>query len=81
MSFTAEVKNEIINNELSDVALISRLSSIISNSVIEENVRILTENANIARYIFDKFKDIFKINAKVVVRSGYNYNKNYIYIL
>lgn len=55
MSFTAEVKNEIINNELSDVALISRLSSIISNSVIEENVRILTENANIARYIFDKF--------------------------
>lgn len=81
MSFTAEVKNEIINNELSDVALISRLSSIISNSVIEENVRILTENANIARYIFDKFKDIFKINAKIVVRSGYNYNKNYIYIL
>ena len=81
MSFTAEVKNEIINNELSDVALISRMSSIISNSVIEENVRILTENANIARYIFDKFKDIFKINAKVVVRSGYNYNKNYIYIL
>lgn len=81
MSFTAEVKNEIINSELSDVALISRLSSIISNSVIEENVRILTENANIARYIFDKFKDIFKINAKVVVRSGYNYNKNYIYIL
>lgn len=81
MSFTAEVKNEIINNELSDVALISRLSSIISNSVIEENVRILTENANIARYIFDKFKDIFKINAKVVVRSGYNYNKKYIYIL
>ena len=43
MSFTAEVKNEIINNELSDVALISRLSSIISNSVIEENV-----NNNIA---------------------------------
>lgn len=81
MSFTAEVKNEIMNNELGKVALISRLSSIISSGIIDKNIKILTENTNIARYIFNEIKLNFKIKPKITVRSGYNYNKNYIYIL
>lgn len=81
MSFTSQVKNEIINNDLEEIALISRLSAIVSNSIINERIKILTENSNIARYVFNKLKETFKIRPKIVVRSGYNYNKNYIYIL
>lgn len=81
MSFTQEVKNEIINIKLEEINKISHMSAIISSGTITDKIRILTENSNIARYIFINIKDIFKINPKITVRSGYNYNKNYIYIL
>lgn len=81
MSFTQEVKNEIIHVSLEEVSLLSRLSAIISSGMITNKIRILTENSNIARYLFSNIKDTFKIKPKIIVRSGYNYNKNYIYIL
>ena len=81
MSFTQEVKNEIINIDLEEISVISRLSAIISSGTITDKIKILTENSNIARYVFSNIKEIFKISPKITVRSGYNYNKNYIYIL
>ena len=83
MSFTSIVKNELSKLELDKVEAITELSAILKNSaVIESNkIKIITENSSVARHIFNLIKDIYNINSKITVRKGYNYKKNYIYIL
>ena len=83
MSFTSIVKNELSKLELEKVEAITILSAILkNNAVIDSNcIKVTTENPSVARHIFNILKDIYKINSKITVRRGYNYNKNYIYIL
>lgn len=82
MSFTSIVKNEIINLEVSNLSKISELSSLIKNtSVISETIKVTTESASVARRIFSFVKDLYKVNAKITVRKGYNFHKNYIYMI
>lgn len=82
MSFTQEVKQEIIGLKTMETEKISELSAIIHNSVITDDcIRIVSENNSVIRYIFSLIKDIYQVTPKVVVRRGYNYKKNYIYIL
>ncbi len=82
MSFTQEVKQEIIGLKTMETEKISELSAIIHNSIItDEYIRIVSENNSVVRYIFSLIKDIYKITPKIVVRRGYNYKKNYVYIL
>ncbi len=82
MSFASVVKNEVSKLEKDDIYNISTLSAIIrliGNT--SDSIKIMTENASVARYVFKCFKTLFNINLKVTVRKGYNFNKNYIYIL
>ena len=82
MSFTSTVKNEISKQEFNEAGNISLLSAIISNSTIDENViKITTENASVARYVFNLIKLLYLITPKVTVRKGYNYNKKLLYII
>ncbi len=83
MSFTGIVKNELSKLILNKIEAITELSAILKNSAyIDKNIiRITTENSSVARHIFSLIKELYNINCKVVVRHGYNYNKNYIYIL
>ena len=82
MSFTSVVKNEIINLEVNNVLKSSELSALLKNtSVIKENIKVTTESASVARRIFTLVKDLYKVNAKITVRKGYNFHKGYIYIL
>lgn len=82
MSFTSTVKNEVSKLEMYSTENISELSSIISNiGEIKENIKIMTENASVARRIFNILKQTYKINIKITVRKGYNFNKNMLYIL
>ena len=82
MSFTSIVKNELSKLEIDKIEAISELSAILrSNSIIDNQIKISTENASVARHIFRLFKDIYNIGLRITVRQGYNYNKNYIYIL
>ena len=82
MSFTSIVKNELSKLEIDKIEAISELSAILKNSsTIDKNIKILTENASVARHIFKLFKDIYDISLKITVRQGYNYNKNFLYIL
>lgn len=82
MSFTSIVKNEVSHLPLTNIEAIALLSSIIRNSEKSENlIRITTENASLAREIFKKIKELYGVIPKIIVRKGYNYNKNYIYIL
>lgn len=82
MSFTSIVKNEVSKLDTIESENISELSAIfriIGN--ISNNISIASENASVARRIFNLVKDAYHITPKVVVRRGYNFNKNYIYIL
>ena len=81
MSFTSIVKNELSKLECDKLESISMLSAILRNSSIDDSIKISTENASLARYIYKLFKNVYSITPKIVVRHGYNYNKNYIYIL
>ena len=82
MSFTSVVKNELSKLELDKIEAITELSAILrNNATIDKNIKISTENASVARHIFKLFKDLYDVSFKVTVRQGYNYNKNYIYIL
>ena len=83
MSFTSTVKNELSKLELSNIESITYLSSILrNNSIITDNeIKISTENSSIARQIFSLIKKKYNISLNITVRKGYNYNKNYIYIL
>ncbi len=82
MSFTGIVKSEISKLETIEAENISELSAIIKNiGIITDYIKITTENASVARRIFKLLKETFFISPKIIVRKGYNFNKNYIYIL
>ena len=83
MSFTSIVKNELSKLELDKLESVSLLSAILKNSAIIEKdlIKISTENSSVARHIFNLIKEIYKTIPKITVRHGYNYKKNYIYIL
>ena len=82
MSFTSVVKNEVSKLEFIETENLSELSAIIRNiGILDENIKLMTENASVARRIYNLVKNIYNINCKITVRRGYNFNKNYIYII
>ena len=82
MSFTTIVKNEISKLDTKQIENITELSAIFrNNATITDNIKIQIENASVARRIFKLTKEIFNINPGIIVRRGYNFNKNYIYII
>ena len=79
MSFTSVVKNEVSKIDGTVAENIALLSAIVSNSDISLNkIKIDTENPSVARKVFSLFKELFDIQAKITIRKGYNYNKNFI---
>lgn len=82
MSFTSVVKNEISKLEILELEKISELSAIVQNEIKENNyIKITTENASVARRIFSMMKTLYDVLPKITVRRGYNYAKNYLYIV
>ena len=82
MSFTSVVKNEISKLEILELEKISELSAIVQNEIKEcHYMKITTENSNVARRVFSMLKTLFDVVPRITVRKGYNYTKNYLYIL
>ena len=82
MSFTSIVKNELSKLTLNKLEAITELSAILRNNAsIGDSIKITTENSSVARHIFNNIKEVYNVTPKITVRRGYNYNKNYIYIL
>ena len=82
MSFTANVKAEICSIETTEPEKISELSAILSNiSEIDKTIKISTENLVVFKHIYDLIFNIYHIKPIITVRQGYNFNKNYLYIL
>lgn len=82
MSFTSIVKTEVSKISGIKAENIAELSAIIMNSEYsKEKIKIDSENPSVARKIFSLFKDLFDIQCKIIIRKGYNYSKNFIYII
>ena len=82
MSFTSTVKDEVSKLEVLPTEYITELSAIIHNiGIVDKTIKIKSENASVARHIFSLIKDRYQIIPKITVRQGYNFNKNFIYIL
>lgn len=82
MSFTSNIKNEISKLKSERTETIAQLSVILKNNAnISDTIKITTENASVARYVFSSIKDLYGISSKISVRKGYNYTKNFIYVL
>ncbi len=82
MSFTSKIKEEITKVPKIKAEKISELSAIIrNNGAIGDTIKITTENDSLARYLYKIIKEIYDVSVKVMVRKGYNFHKNYIYLL
>ena len=82
MSFTSVVKNEVSQLQTSDIENISELSAIVRNiGTITKIIKIMSENVSVTRRVFNLIKDKYNVTPNIVVRRGFNFNKNYIYIL
>lgn len=82
MSFTNIIKNELVNINLNKLEQISEMSGLLKNTIdTSYGFKITTENASVAKFIFKTLKNNYDVFIKVSVRRGYNYNKNYIYVL
>ncbi|MDD2202838.1 MAG: DNA-binding protein WhiA [Bacilli bacterium] len=83
MSFSTDVKNEVVridNTNLENVALLSayiRQNAYIDNKII----RIHTENAAICRYLFKIVKNVYDVTSKIIIRKNFNFKKNLVYIM
>jgi len=82
MSFTSSVKTEVSKLEINDVEKIAELSAIIlTGSIINNSIKIDTENASVARRIFNLTKSLYQIVPTITVRRIKSSQKKYIYIL
>ncbi len=82
MSFTSTVKNEVSKIELKHIEIITFLSSVIRNNKYSlKEIKIVGENASVARMVFNCFKKQYDITPKITIRKGYNFNKSLIYII
>ncbi len=82
MSYTKDVKNEILNIKRSRTEYIAELSAfILNNTIINNDFSIATENINIARRYNQLIKELYNTIPKITIRRKYNFNKNNFYIL
>jgi len=83
MSFTGIVKSEISQRLPLETEAISELSAIVRNigKYDGNNITITTENEDVARHISKVMKDTYDLRFRISVRRGYNFDKNYLYVL
>ena len=82
MSFTSTVKNEVSMLNTTKAENITELSALLKNtSTFSSKIKIQTENEAVAKRILKLLNDLFFINPHIIVRKGYNFNKNYLYII
>ena len=80
MSYTTNIKNEILNIDYPKSEQISELSAIFNiNGEIEgDSISLYTENIGVSRRIYKLLKDIFNIEISITKEEVNRLNKNYI---
>lgn len=80
MSFTTNIKNEIINITYHESELISELSAIINiqAEIKRDKIHIYIENISVSRRIYKLLKDLFQANVAIEKEKINRLNKNYL---
>ncbi len=87
MSFTMEVKQEIVNNELHDCCIRAQLSAfILMNSTINitsggMNITVKSENATTARRIYTLVKARYQVETQISIIQKMVLKKNKVYMI
>ena len=83
MSFTTTIKEEIsrINNTRSES--IAELSGFLRNNGVcdESSIELVTENATVAKRIYQLIKDIYDVTCEIETRKNANFSKNNLYLI
>lgn len=87
-SFTAQVKEELVNNIYPSIdrlrALLSAYIRINGSLVFRHKKTLLqltTENAKIGKFIYTSINDLFQTNARLIIRDKRGFNKGKTYII
>lgn len=80
MSYTTNIKNEILNIDYTTPELLAELSAIINiNGIIKkEEFTLFTENFGVARRIYKLIKDLFNVEIELEKEPINRLNKNYL---
>ena len=80
MSFTTNIKNEILNIEYPRTELISELSAIINISaeIKKESFELYTENIGVSRRIYKILKELFNADIELIKEQINRLNKTYL---
>lgn len=83
MTFTTRVKEEISKLSYNRLEATCELSAFLrSNSEIKkDSIKVIIENASVARRVYSLTKELFNINLKIIVRNQKRFRVKQIYIL
>lgn len=83
MTFTTQIKDEVTKLDLNYIESFNELAAIIryDGVITQDKIIITSENASVARRIYKSIKEIFKVNAKIIVRNQKRFRIKTLYIL
>ncbi len=83
MSFTTTIKEEISRIKNTRSESISELSGFLRNNgtCTDTTIDLLTENATVAKRIYQLMKDIYDITCEIESRKNMNFSKNNLYLI
>ena len=83
MSFTTTIKEEISRIQNSRSESISELSGFLRNNgtCTDDTIDLLTENATVAKRIYQLMKDIYDVTCEIESRKNMNFSKNNLYLI
>ena len=83
MSFTTNIKDEIIRKKNTKLESIAELSGFIRNNGYYDDIEInlVTENAAVAKRIYSLVKEIYDVTCQIETRKGNNFSKNNLYLI
>lgn len=83
MTFTTKIKEEVTKLNNNYIETFNELAAIVryDGEISSEKITIILENASVARRIYKSIKEIFKINAKIIIRTQKRFRVKTLFIL
>lgn len=83
MSFTTTIKEEISRIKNTPSENISELSGFLRNNgtCTDNTIDLITENATVAKRIYQLMKDVYDIVCEIEIRKSVNFSKNNLYLI
>lgn len=83
MTFSTKLKDEICNEEINRIEILSELSAIVrfDATITLEKIILTFENGSVARRVFKDFKTLFNLSPHIIIRNQKRLRAKQIYIL